>query len=172
MSKVPYIPYIFHVNKRCQHKYGKLPTKLIISRPYETPCMDLIWWCTLNVKDNTVNYIVCFRIIDQATSWLKIVELPVTEVASIIPMGKMGHKGTTACYQSKEAYSDNSSAQVSSLVNKISLVVTHDIKRLSMIMEASSSSILKPYVNHTVSSVSQQASRTSKQMQYWSRCIK
>eukprot|EP00804_Cyclotella_cryptica_P009555 CCRYP_006250-RA/>CCRYP_006250-RA protein AED:0.46 eAED:0.58 QI:0/-1/0/1/-1/0/1/0/264 len=57
--------------------------------------------------------------IDPATSWFKIVELPVTEFNSVTPKGKQGLKGTNTHNKPKEAYFDKSSAQVGSLVNKI-----------------------------------------------------
>eukprot|EP00804_Cyclotella_cryptica_P008787 CCRYP_015641-RA/>CCRYP_015641-RA protein AED:0.42 eAED:0.41 QI:0/-1/0/1/-1/0/1/0/165 len=57
--------------------------------------------------------------IDPATSWFKLVELPVTEFNSVTPTGKKGLKGTSTHNKPKEAYIDKSSAQVGSLVNKI-----------------------------------------------------
>ena len=107
------------VNKRRQHKYGKLPTKLVVSKPWETLCVDLIGPYTLKGKDGTVIDFMCVTMIDPATSWFEIVELPVTEINSAIPKGKKGHKGTNTHKPPKEAYFDKSSAQVSSLVNKI-----------------------------------------------------
>jgi hypothetical protein len=62
---------------------------------------------------------MCVTMIDPATSWFEIVELPVTEFNSVTPMGKKGHKGTNTHNKPKEAYFDKSSAQVGSLVNKI-----------------------------------------------------
>ncbi len=62
---------------------------------------------------------MCVTMIDPATSWFEIVELPVTEFNSAIPMGKRGRKGTHTYNKLKEAYFDRSSAQVGSLENKI-----------------------------------------------------
>ncbi len=75
-------------NKQCQHKYAKLPTMLIVSKPWEILCVDLIGPYTLKGKDGTENYFMCVTMIDPATSWFETVELPVTEFTSAIPMGK------------------------------------------------------------------------------------
>eukprot|EP00804_Cyclotella_cryptica_P009367 CCRYP_009013-RA/>CCRYP_009013-RA protein AED:0.40 eAED:0.64 QI:0/0/0/1/0/0/2/0/136 len=53
--------------------------------------------------------------IDPATSWFEIVELPVTEFNSVTPMGKKGPKGRDRHNKPKEACFDKSSAQVGSL---------------------------------------------------------
>ena len=102
-----------------QQKYCKLPTKLAVSKPWETLCVDLIGPYTLKGKDGTVIDFMCVTMIDPATSWFEIVELPVTEYNSAIPTGKKGCKGTNTHTQPKEAYFDKSSAQVISLMNKI-----------------------------------------------------
>ena len=81
--------------------------------------MDLIGPYTLKGKDSSEIDFTCVTMIDPATSWFEIVELPVTEINSAIPKGKKGHKGTKTHKPPKEAYFDKSSAQVSSLVNKI-----------------------------------------------------
>ena len=107
------------VNKRRQRKYGKLPTKLVISNPWEALCVDLIGPYTLKGKDGTEIDFMCVTMIDPATSWFEIVELPVTEFNSVTPKGKKGLKGTNTHNKPKAAYFDKSSTQVGSLVNKI-----------------------------------------------------
>ena len=47
------------VNKRQKHKYGKLPTKLVIRNPWEVLCVDLIGPYTLKGKDKTEIYFMC-----------------------------------------------------------------------------------------------------------------
>ena len=47
------MPQKCQVNKRRQHKYGKLCTKLVVSRHSETLCVDLIGPYTLKIKDDT-----------------------------------------------------------------------------------------------------------------------
>ncbi len=68
------------VNKRRQHKYGKLPTKLAITTPWEAVCVDLIGRYTLKGKDKTQIDFMCVTMIDPATSWFKIVEFPVSQL--------------------------------------------------------------------------------------------
>eukprot|EP00804_Cyclotella_cryptica_P024252 CCRYP_012531-RA/>CCRYP_012531-RA protein AED:0.27 eAED:0.36 QI:0/0/0/1/0/0/2/0/417 len=63
------------VNKRRQHTYGKLPTKLVVSNPWEVLCVDLIGPYTLKGKDSTEIVFMCVTMIDPATSWFELVEL-------------------------------------------------------------------------------------------------
>ena len=55
--------------------------------------------------------------IDPATSWFEIIELPVTE-DTVIPMDTKGHKGMKTHTTTKQAYFDKSSAMISTLVKK------------------------------------------------------
>jgi hypothetical protein len=105
------------VNKRQKHKYGKLPTKLVITNPWEVLCVDLIGPYTLRGKDGTEIDFMCLTMIDPASSWFEIVELPVITEA-IIPLDTKGRKGKKTHKQPKLAYFDKSSAMISNLVNK------------------------------------------------------
>jgi hypothetical protein len=71
------------VNKCSKHKYGKLPTKLVVTKPSTTPCVDLIGPYTLKGKDCTVIDFMCVTMIDPATSWFEIVELPVSQLVQL-----------------------------------------------------------------------------------------
>ena len=71
----------YQVNKRRSQKYGKLPTKLAIITPWEAVCVDLIGPYTLRGKDKTEIDFMCLTMIDPASSWFEIVELPVVELA-------------------------------------------------------------------------------------------
>ena len=64
------------VNKRHKHKYGKLPTKLVIQNLWEALCVDLIGPYTLKGQDKTEIDLMFLTMIDPATSWLEIIELP------------------------------------------------------------------------------------------------
>jgi hypothetical protein len=64
------------VNKRHSQKYGHVPSKLVIMTPWEALCVDLIGPYTLNGKDGSSIDFVCLTMIDPATSWFEIVELP------------------------------------------------------------------------------------------------
>ena len=56
--------------------------------------MDLIGPYTLKGKDRTQIDFMCVTMIDPATSWFEIVELPVSQLSEHdIPMGTQGHKG-------------------------------------------------------------------------------
>ena len=67
------------VNKRSKHKYGKLPPKLVVTKPWNTLCVDLIGPYTLIGKDSTVVDFMCVTMINPSTSWFEIVELPVSK---------------------------------------------------------------------------------------------
>jgi hypothetical protein len=64
------------VNKRHQLKYGHLPSKLVISTPWEAQCVDLIGPYTLKGKDGSAVDFMALTIIDPTSSWFEIVELP------------------------------------------------------------------------------------------------
>ena len=68
------------LNKRRSLKYGKLPEKRVISSPWEALCVDLIGPYTLKGKDGTVIDFMCLTMIDPATSWFEMVELPLKEI--------------------------------------------------------------------------------------------
>ena len=63
------------VNKKHQKLYGKLPTKMVIAKPWHTLCVDLIGPYTLKGKDGTVIDFMCLTMIDPTTRWFEIVEL-------------------------------------------------------------------------------------------------
>ena len=68
-------------------------------------------------KDGTEIDFMCLTMIDPASSWFEIVDLPVTTEA-IIPMDTQGLKGTKTHTNTKLPYFDKSSAVTSNLVNK------------------------------------------------------
>jgi hypothetical protein len=65
------------VNKRHSQKYGKLPTKLVTITPWEAVCVNLIGPYMLRGKHGTEIDFMCLTMIDPASSWFEIVELPV-----------------------------------------------------------------------------------------------
>ena len=107
-----------NVNKCRQNKYGKLPTKLAITTPWEALCVDLIGLYTLMGKDKTVIDCMCITMFDPATSWFKIVELLISQPVLDIPTGTKGHKGKDAHIHHKEPYFDKSLATGSTLVKR------------------------------------------------------
>ncbi|KAL3801987.1 LOW QUALITY PROTEIN: hypothetical protein HJC23_010331, partial [Cyclotella cryptica] len=130
------------VTKRRKHKYGKLPTKLAITNPWEALCVDLIGPYTLKGKDGTEIDFMCLTMIDQASSWFEVVELPVTTDA-ITPMDNKGQKGIKTHDTPKLPYFDKSSAMIT---------IIHVVNISFMTMEANSNFTSKPYVNHMGSS--------------------
>jgi hypothetical protein len=67
------------VNKRRSQKYGHLPPKTVYTIPWECLCVDLIGPYTLKGKDNLQIDFMALTIINPASSWSKIAELPVVE---------------------------------------------------------------------------------------------
>jgi hypothetical protein len=57
-------------------QYRHLPPKTVITIPCKVLCVDLIGPYTLKGKDDTVIDFMALTMIDPATSWFKIVELP------------------------------------------------------------------------------------------------
>ncbi len=64
------------VNKRHSQKYGHLPPKLVILTPWKALCVDLVGPYTLKGKDGSSIDFMCLTMINSATSWFEIVELP------------------------------------------------------------------------------------------------
>ncbi len=64
------------VNKRRQLKYGHLSSEIVISTPWEALCVDLIGPYTLKGKDGSAVDFMALTMIYLASSWFKIVELP------------------------------------------------------------------------------------------------
>ena len=107
------------VNKCRQLKYGKLPTKLAITNPWEASCVDLVGPYTLKGKDKTQIDFMCVTMIDPATSWFEIVELPISQPQELdIPMGTKGQWCKDKHIQHKEPYFDKSSATVGNIINR------------------------------------------------------
>ncbi len=107
------------VNKRHSQKHGHLPPKLVITTPWKALCVDLIGPYTLKHKNGSSIDFTCLTMIDPATSWFKIVELPtVAQEMTVCPAVK-GKKVTFAKNTKvAESYFDKSSAQISNLVYK------------------------------------------------------
>ena len=67
-------------NKKRSRNYGHLPPKTIITNPWEAVCGDLIGPYTLKDKDRSVLDCMCLTMIDPATGWFDMVEIPVIEI--------------------------------------------------------------------------------------------
>jgi hypothetical protein len=75
----------YQINKRHSQKYGHLPPKLVITIPWKVLCVDLIGPYTLKGEDGSSIDFICLTIIDPATSWFKIVELPTVAQEITVP---------------------------------------------------------------------------------------
>jgi len=64
------------VNKKRTQKYGHLPPKIVISTPWEALCVDLVGPYTLKGKDGLSIDFMALTMINPASSWFEVVELP------------------------------------------------------------------------------------------------
>ncbi len=67
------------VDKRRSQKYGHLPPKTVYTIPWECLHVDLIGPYTLNGKDNSQIDFMALTMINPASSWFEIADLPVVE---------------------------------------------------------------------------------------------
>ena len=104
------------VNKRHSLKYGHVPPKLVITTPWEALCVNLVGPYTFYSKDSSSIDFMCLTMIDPATSWFKIVELPTVRVT--VPKGGKGKKTTCLHYTKDAEIFDKTSDQISNLVYK------------------------------------------------------
>jgi hypothetical protein len=63
-------------NKKWKLKYGHLPSKTVTTVPWRALYVDLIGPYTLKGKDGTIIDFMALTIIDPASSWFEVVELP------------------------------------------------------------------------------------------------
>ncbi len=126
--------------------------------------MDLIGPYTLRGRDKIEINFMCLTMINPARSLFEVVELPVADHVPTEPVKKDG--------KTKEAYFDKSSFMISHLVKKCWFSRYPFVKILYMTMEANLNLTSKLCVIHIGLSVSQPASKTHKQMQYWNKYIK
>ncbi|MFM8588489.1 MAG: RNase H-like domain-containing protein [Bacteroidota bacterium] len=106
------------INKRRKLKYGHVPPKFVVMTPWEALCVDLIGPFTLKGKDGSQIDFMCLTMIDPASSWFEMVELPVME--TITPIATSSKRGTKTHKPmlTKETYFDKTSTMISHLVNK------------------------------------------------------
>jgi hypothetical protein len=85
------------VNKRRSKKYGHLPPKLVITTPWRALCVDLIGpYYTLQGQNSSSIDFMCLTMIDPATSWFEIVELPTVDLVMTVPPAGKGKKVTSS----------------------------------------------------------------------------
>jgi hypothetical protein len=76
------------LNKKRKLKYGHLSSKIVITIPWQALCVDLIGPYTLKGKDGSVIDFMALRMIDPATSWFEVVELPFRRLKTVTVDGK------------------------------------------------------------------------------------
>ncbi len=81
------------VNKRHSQKYGHLPPKLVIMTPWKVLCVDLIGPYTFKGIGSSIDF-MCLTMINLATSWFEIVELPTVAQETTVPPAGKGKKVT------------------------------------------------------------------------------
>jgi hypothetical protein len=64
------------VNKKQKLEYGHLPSKIVITIPWQVLCVELIGVSSLKGKDGTVIDFMALTMIGPATIWFEVVELP------------------------------------------------------------------------------------------------
>ncbi len=107
------------VNKRHSQKYGHPPPKLVITTPWKALCVDRLGPYTLKGQDSSSIDFMCLTMIDPATSWFKIVEVPTVDLVMTVPPTGKGKKVTSSKNTMvAEPYFDKSSAQISNQVYK------------------------------------------------------
>ena len=68
------------LGKRRKRKYAALPPKQAVITPWQQVCVDLIGPYTVTGKDKTCVEFMCMTMIDPATGWFEVVELPTVAV--------------------------------------------------------------------------------------------
>jgi hypothetical protein len=104
------------VNKRHSLRYGHVPPKLVITTPWRGLYVDLVGPYTLKGKDDSSIDFMCLTMINPATSWFEIVELP--NVRVMVPKVGNGEKATCTDYIKDAEIFDKTSTQISNLVYK------------------------------------------------------
>ena len=66
--------------KKRKRKYAHLPPKLAVINPWHTVCVDLIGPYTIKSGDGTNMEFMCMTMIDPATGWFEVCELPTVTV--------------------------------------------------------------------------------------------
>jgi hypothetical protein len=101
------------VNKRHSLKYRPVPPKLVITTPLRALCVNLVGPYTLKDKDGSSIDFMCLTMINPATSWFEIVELPTVRVT--VPQAGKDKKATCTDYTKDAEIFDKTSAQISNL---------------------------------------------------------
>ena len=108
--------------KRCQlgkkrkRKFGKLPPKLADVTPWQVVQVDLIGPYTIKGQDDTCLDFMCMTMIDPATGWFEVEELPTVEVFR--KSKRKDENGVTVEVEVADEIFDKTSAQISRIFNR------------------------------------------------------
>lgn len=97
--------------KKRKVRYGHLPAKQADYNPWETVCVDLIGPYTIRGEDGSCMDFMCMTMIDPASGWFEMDELPVCEVF------REGKKEGSTVIIPDEVF-DKTAAQCSRILNK------------------------------------------------------
>ncbi len=153
------------INKRRSQKYGHLPPKTVITNPWECLCVDLIGPYTLKGKDNFQIDFMALTMIDPASSWFEIAELPT--VKQLRPHTVNGKELLI-----DDEIFDKTSERIAKLVNKTWLCRYPQCRYMMYDNGSELKCTLNIYVSHMVSRVNQSRLRIHEQTAYWSMYIK
>ena len=64
------------LGKRRKRKYGHVPSKIADQVPWQKVCVDLIGPYTIKGRDGKIMDFMCLTMIDPASGWFEVVELP------------------------------------------------------------------------------------------------
>ncbi len=117
------LPQEGDVGQKCQHLAVGATCRQhvadIPSQAWKALCVDLIGPYTLKSKDGLSIDVMCLTMIDPATSWFEIVELPTIDQEMTVPLVGKGKKVTfDKNTKVAEPHFDKKSAQISNLVYK------------------------------------------------------
>jgi len=98
--------------KKRKRKYATLPPKQAVITPWHTVCVDCCGPYEIKSEDGTRLEFMCLTMVDPATGWFEVVELPTAEVYREFrdPKGKVDVV--------EDEILDRTSAQISQLFNK------------------------------------------------------
>lgn len=102
--------------KKRKRKYGHLPPKIAVVVPWQTVQVDLIGPYTIKGRNGTVLDFMCMTMIDPATGWFEVVELPTTKVFR--NSKKKDEDGNYVNVEVPDEIFDKTSASISRLFNK------------------------------------------------------
>ncbi len=143
------------VNKRHSLRYGHVTPKLFIMTPWKALYVNLVGPYTLKGKDSSSIDFTCLTMMDPATSWFQIVELPIVRV--MVPKVGKGKKATCTDYTKDAEIFDKTLAHNSYLVYKCWFSRYPCCQYLISTLEVNFNCTSVPYVLHMVLSVSQPA---------------